>query len=176
MSRSVRRYRNVGQVSKPRSSLRRAAMSLLAVFFLYVASMFVYRLFNGMPFDPMATAYVSIEPADSDRFLDDLAAIANSHGLKAWKSSAAPNDGPTFYVLEASGRALNIWAQNVPLSGEECGRSGSPTSNTGQFVVHVLPSMWLPLRGRATALFKSVSGDLSTKGYHIAAEPSVSCN
>jgi hypothetical protein len=166
----------MAQVSKSRFSLRSSAKLLLAAFVLYVASMFVYRLFNGMAFDPSASAYVTIKPSDTKKFLEDLATIAKSRGLKTWISSAVPDNGPALYVLEGSGRALDLWVQNVLLSGQECGRSGSPQNDPGQFRIHVLPSMWLPLRSRATALFDSISRDLSNKGYHIAAEPSTSCD
>jgi hypothetical protein len=166
----------MAQVSQSWLSLRSSAKLLLAAFVLYVASMFMYRLFNGMAFDPAASAYVKINPSERARFLEDLAAIANSRGLKTWVTSAVPDDGPALYVLEGSGRALNLWAQNVLLSGQECGRSGSPQNDPGQFRIHVLPSMWLPLRSRATALYDSISRELSNKGYHVAAEPSNSCD
>jgi hypothetical protein len=165
----------MAQVSQPRFSLRAAARFLMAAFVLYVASMFVYRLLNGMAFDPAASTYVTFEPSDREKFLKDLRTIANSRGLRTWISSAVPDDGPALYVLEGSGRALNLWAQNVTLSGEECGRSGSPHNDPGQFVINVLPSMWLPLRSRATALFESVSRDLLKRGYHMTAEPTVTC-
>jgi hypothetical protein len=164
------------QVSQPRFSLRAAAKFLLAALVLYVASMFMYRLFNGMAFDPAATTYVTIEPSEREKFLDDLAIIANSHGLRTWISNAVPDDGPALYVLEGSGHALELWAQNILLSGRECGRSGSPHNDPRQFEIHVLPSMWLPLRSRATALFESVSRDLSNKGYPMTAEATISCD
>jgi hypothetical protein len=47
--------------------------------------MFVYRLLNGMTFDPAASAYVTIAPSDRERFLEDLAESASSQGLKTWK-------------------------------------------------------------------------------------------
>jgi hypothetical protein len=166
----------MAQGSQARRSLRTATKLLLAAFIFYVASMFVYRLLNGMAFDPEASTYVSIEPSDREKFLKDLSAIANSHGLRTWISSAVPDDGPALYVLEGSGGALNLWAQNVLLSGKECGRSGSPQNDPGQFRIHVLPSMWLPLRSRATALFESVSRDLSDRGYRMTADPSIECD
>jgi hypothetical protein len=165
----------MAQASQSRFLLQSAARILLAAFVLYVASMFVYRLLNGMAFDPAASAYVTIKPTDREKFFEDLVAIANSRGLETWVSSAVPNDGPALYVLEGSGRALKLWAQNVLLSGRECGGSGSAQNDPGQFKIHVLPSMWLPLRSRATALFQSISRDLSNKGYHVAAEPSNAC-
>jgi hypothetical protein len=165
----------MAQVPQAPRSLRAATKLLLAAIIVYIASMFVYRLFNGMAFDPAASGYVSIDPSDREKFLKDLSAIANSHGLRTWISSAVPDDGPALYVVEGSGRALNLWAQNVLLSGQECGRSGSPQNDPGQFRIHVLPSMWLPIRSRATALFESVSRDLSAKGYRLAQGPSIEC-
>lgn len=165
----------MAQASEVRRSVLAATKLILAATIVYVASMLVYRLFNGMAFDPAASTYVSIEPSDSEKFLKDLSAIASSHGLKTWISRAVPDNGPAVHVLEGSGRALNLWTQNVLLSGNECGRSGSPQNDPGQFRIHVLPSMWLPLRSRATALFESISRDLSARGYRMSAAPSIEC-
>jgi hypothetical protein len=129
-----------------------------------------------MPFDPNASAYVTIDPKDTDIFLSDFSSIARKHGLDSAQATITPEDGRATHVFEARGRAMRIYSQNVLLSGEECADFPGVGSDPGQFVFNVLPAVWLPLRGRATSLFKVISQDLSSKGYRIAPQPSTPCD
>jgi hypothetical protein len=166
----------VTQESRWLASVIVAAKALLAVLALYLVGVYGHFLFNGMPFDPVASAYITINPKDTDRFLDDLESIAKSRGLESARASATPDDGRTTYVFEARGRAMRIYAQNVLLSGNECVDFPGVGSDPGQFVINVLPAIWLPLRDRATTLFESIREDLSHKGYRLSARPSTPCD
>lgn len=143
---------------------------------LYLAGVYGHFLFNGMPFDPEASAYVTIEPKDTDKFLRDLTSIVKSHGLDSAQATLTPAGGRATHVFEARGRAMRIYAQNVLLSGEECVDFPGVGADPGLFVFNVLPAVWLPMRGRATSLFKLISQDLSRKGYRVAAQPSTPCD
>jgi hypothetical protein len=143
---------------------------------LYLVVVYGHFLFNGMPFDPAASAYVTIDPKETDSFLSELGSIANSLGLESARASATPDDGRTTYVFEARGRAMRIYAQNVLLSGHECADFPGIGSDPGQFVVNVLPAVWLPIPGRATTLFEAISKELSVKGYRVSADPSTPCD
>jgi hypothetical protein len=126
--------------------------------------------------DPAATAYVTIDPAHTKRFLDDLSGIAQAQNLTSWTATATPENGRTLYIFEGSGRALNIWAENMPLSGHECPEFPSPGSDPGQFQVVVRPAMWFPVWERAHALFRAVKSDLEAKGYALTSTPSAPCD
>jgi hypothetical protein len=166
----------VVQGSKRHPSLAATAIVVVTIVGLYLIAAYVDLLFHGMPYDPNATTYVTIDPEDTDRFLNDLGSIAESQGLEPWRGSAARGDGRTLYVLEATGRAMNIWAQNVPLSGQECAAFPGMGPDPGQFVIHALPAVWLPLRDRVVVLFGAISSGLSSKGYQLSAKPSVPCD
>jgi hypothetical protein len=129
----------------------------------------------SMANDPNATTYVIIDPADTERLMNDLTAISKAHGLTPYRSSASPEVGRTYYYLEASGRALNIWVQNMPLSGEECPEHRNPGPDSGQFIVVVRPAMWFRAWGRAHTLFKAVKSNLEAKGYKLLSKPSIPC-
>jgi hypothetical protein len=166
----------VTQESKWLASPTVAVKALLAVPVVYLVGVYGHFLLNGMPFDPVASTYVTINPKDTDLFLNDLGSIAKSHGLESARASATPDDGRTTYVFEARGRALRIYAQNVLLSGNECVDFPRVGSDPGQFSINVLPAIWLPLRDRATTLFEIIRKDLSHKGYRLSARPSTPCD
>jgi hypothetical protein len=166
----------VTQESRWLASLAVSAKALLAVLALYLVGVYGHFFLNGMPFDPVASAYVTINPKDTDLFLDDLGSIAKSHGLESARASATPDDGRTTYIFEARGRAMRIYAQNVLLSGNECVDFPGVGSDPGQFAINVLPGIWLPLRNRATTLFEAIRKDLSQKGYRLSVRPSTPCD
>jgi hypothetical protein len=155
---------------------RSATKWVAAALVVYLIAVYGHFLFNGMPYDPSASTYVTISPKDTDRFLEDLGAIANLHGLTPSRGSATPDNGRTLYVLEAAGRGLSIWSQNVPLSGNECAELPTMGPDPGQFAIYVLPAVWLPIRQRATELFSVVSRDLSNRGYHLSGKARVPCD
>jgi hypothetical protein len=166
----------VAQEARWVGSLTVVTRAVLLVLALYLAGVYGHFLFNGMAFDPNASAYVIIKPEDTDIFLRDFSSIAKKHGLDSAQATLTPEDGRATHVFEARGRAMRIYAQNVLLSGEECVDFPGVGSDPGQFVFNVLPAIWLPLRGRATSLFEVISQELSSKGYRIAKQPSTPCD
>jgi hypothetical protein len=130
----------------------------------------------SMQADPAAIAYVTIDPVDTQRLLDDLSAIARSQNLKSRTNKVSPVDRRTLYMFDGSGRALNIWAANMHLSGHECIEFPSPGSDPGQFQVVVRPAMWFPMWERTHVLFKAVQSDLEAKGYSLTSTPSAPCH
>ena len=128
-----------------------------------------------MKSDPAATTYVTIDPNHTQRLLEDLSDIARAHNLTPWSESVTPNDGGPLYLFDGNGRALNIWAQNMTLSGRECPEFPSAGSDPGQFQVVVRPAVWFPIWKRAHVLFRAVKSDLEAKGYVLTSTPSAPC-
>jgi len=172
----VRRHRGVVQSSKILRHLRLATKATLAVVALYLAVVYGYLLFNGMPFDPKATTYVTINPADTDRFLQDLSAIASAHNMRPSTGSAAPDNGPALHVFDGRGRALHIWAQNTLLGAHQCSQAAEPQNDPGQFLVRVYPATWFPVWPRAHALFQAVESELEANGYSLTSTQSAPCD
>jgi hypothetical protein len=166
----------VVQVSRALRVVRSVAKWIGAILAMYLVGVYGHFLFNGMPYDPNASTYVTIDPKDTDRFLSDLGEISKDHGLTPWRGSATPDHGRTLYVFEATGLGLNIWSQNVTMSGHECAQFPGVGSDPGQFTLHALPAVWLPIRQRATELFERVRTDLLRKGYRLSAQATTPCD
>lgn len=85
--------------------------------------------------------YVLVTPATASRFMNDLALIARDQGLSSSAARATDDQGHTLHVLEAKGRGIRVWSQNLPLSGHEdaaiCGRHGEAYPDPGQFILTV---------------------------------------
>ena len=83
--------------------------------------------------------YVVIVPDDTGRLLQTLATIAREDGLTTATGKAVARDGNTMRVIEAQGRGLTLWVQNLPLSGNEdpslCGTHQGPYPDPAQYVV-----------------------------------------
>ena len=126
--------------------------------------------------DPAATAYVTIDPAQTDRYMKDLADIARAQELDSWSSSATRDDGPALFVFEAKGRALRIWSQNMLLSGHECPQFPNVGNDPGQFRIVVTPALWFRSWDRAHEVFGTVRASLVAKGYVVASAPSAPCD
>ncbi len=167
----------MGQQLKVLRKLRFTTIAVAIVVAAYLTGVYGYFYAQGHAFlIRMASAYVTINHGDTDRFLDDLGSIAKSLGLNPWRGSAILDNGRTTYIFEVSGSALKIYAVNVLLSGHECVDYPGIGSDPGQFEFHVLPAVWLPLRDRATSLFKLISKDLSSQGYRVSSQPSTPCD
>ena len=129
----------------------------------------------SMADDPSATAYVTIDPAKTNRYLEDLAGIARAQDLTSASAIATPDDGAALYVFEARGHALRIWSQNMLLSGHECPEFPNVGNDPGQFRIVVRPAMWFRAWSRAQGLFEKVKADLVAKGYAVTSTPSAPC-
>jgi hypothetical protein len=130
----------------------------------------------SMAYDPKATMYIVFEPERTDKFLSDLADIAKSHKLDPWTANATPDVGATLHILEAKGRALRIWATNVPLSQEECPGHFGIGNDPGQFMVTVHPALWWRDWKSALKLSDQVLADLKSRGYRVLPEAAQPCS
>jgi hypothetical protein len=172
----VRRHGDVVHYSKSLCHLRLATKVTLGVVALYLIAVYGYFLANGMQFDPHATTYVTIKPEDTDRFLKDLSAIARARNLTPSIGSATRDNGPTLHVFDGHGRALHIWAQNTLLGAHQCSDSSEPQNDPGQFLLRTYPATWLPVWGRAHALFQAAKSDLEEKGYVLTSTQTAPCD
>ena len=131
----------------------------------------------GTPFDPRASTYAVMTPAQVGTFLGDLSSLAKAHGLTPSVGSATSDGGTTLHVLEARGKFLRLWVQNVPVGPAECGDSTAEASvDPGQFLIAVAPEMSLPLRDRALTLSNALATELRAKGYRILPHPVEPCS
>jgi hypothetical protein len=129
----------------------------------------------GVPFDERAAAYVVMDPATAETFLNDFTQIAAARGLSPNYGRADRSDGRTLHVVEASGRALVVWVQNMPLSERQCPEMAD--IDAGQFSLNVRPAMWFPFPGkRAVSLSQLLTSDLREKGYRVTSEAAVPCS
>jgi hypothetical protein len=145
----------------------------------YVGYVIFVILLTGcsMAYDPQATRYVIFKPEVTERLLSDLSEVARAHRLSPWNDSLITGSGRTTHVLEAKGRALRIWATNVPLSGEEgCAAFPGMGSDPGQLMVTVHPALWWRDWDRALDLSKNVFSDLERRGYRVLPEPAQPCS
>ena len=129
----------------------------------------------SVPFDERARAYVVMEPSSAQTFLDDFSEVARARGLDPEYGRADRGDGRTLHVIEATGQALVVWVQNMPLSSRQCPEWAG--IDAGQFSINVRPAMWFPFPGeRATSLSRLLTGDLRGKGYRVTSDPVVPCS
>ena len=116
-------------------------------------------------------------PSQVGTFLEEMSSLAKAHGLTPRLGSAISERGYTLHVLEARGKFLRLWVQNVTLSPGKCGDSTTEASvDPGQFLVAVTPEMSLPLRDRALILSNALAAELRIKGYHILPHPVEPCS
>jgi hypothetical protein len=125
--------------------------------------------------DPAATKYVVLNENQQQMFLSELSALSKAHGLTAAIGSATSDQGQTVHVLEARGRFLRLWAQNLPLSPGTCGTGREPEPDPNQFILIITPQMWLPLRDRAKQTSIELAAELRSKGYRVQSGPAVPC-
>lgn len=109
------------------------------------------------------TMYVLVTPQTASTFVDNLASVARRHGLTPSVGRATDDKRHTLHVLEAKGRRMRLWSQNMPLSGHEdvamCGRHGEAYPDPGQFIVVVKPTR----QGVAAPVdYRSSQGDSRT--------------
>ncbi len=97
--------------------------------------------------------------------------MAKQHGLTPRLGHATDDKGHTLNVVEAKGRWIRLWAQNVPLSGSEnpavCGSSGEAHADPGQYYVTVAPILPLMPNSDARELASQLSHELSALGYEM---------
>lgn len=121
------------------------------------------------------TMYVLVAPASASRFIDDLASFSRAHSLNPSAGRAIDDRGHTLRVIEARGRGIRLWGQNLPLSGHEdpvmCGRHTEAYPDPGQFILIVEPRLSLLSGGTSGELAAQLHQDLSRRGYEVLRKP-----
>src|SRR5260221_8721593 len=117
----------------------------------------------------LVTWYVLVPPSKAAAlFSQDLALLAKRHGLTPHLGSATDSKGHTLHVLEANGRGMRLWSQNVELSGEEdpklCGSYGEPHPDEGQYVVSIGPELSFMNSANAAEVASQLRLELSVLG------------
>jgi hypothetical protein len=124
-----------------------------------------------------ATIYVLTPPDRASRFTEDLAAIAQRHGLAPNPGRATDDKGHEVYVLEAKNTWVRLWGENVPLSGREdparCGEYDEPHSDPGQYVVTLDRRFPLIAKKEPRRLIDAIGNELKASGYDIRHSPEV---
>jgi hypothetical protein len=133
-----------------------------------------------------ATIYVLAPPQRASQFTQDLAIIAKRHGLNPNLGQATDDRGHILRVIEAQGRGVRLWAQNMPLSGQEnptlCGSYTEGHPDPGQYIVtidHVLPviaiKQVLPTiaEDEPRELILEISNELRASSYDVRSSPVV---
>ena len=128
--------------------------------------------------DARTTVYVLVTPAERS-FTSDLASLLRAHGLTPSVGRATDDRGHILNVLEAKGRRMRVWSQNMPLSGQEetatCGKHTEAYPDPGQYIVRVRPAWWSPGEASAIELAGQLRQELSKSGYEVRDRP-VTCS
>jgi hypothetical protein len=94
--------------------------------------------------------YAVATSESAGHYIRDVASLVRRHGLTPNIGSTTDDKGHTLRVLEAKGRWLRLWSQNMPLSGNEdpaaCGKPAEAHPDPGQFIISIDPA--LPLVGQ----------------------------
>jgi hypothetical protein len=121
--------------------------------------------------------YVLVTPTTASSFTEDLASLARKHGLSPSVGRATDDKGHTLHVLEAKGRRMRLWSQNMPLSGQEdpamCGRHTEPYPDPGQYIVLIKPTVPLLGDGASIEVATQLRQELSQLGYGVREKPAV---
>lgn len=122
-----------------------------------------------------AAQYVATRSEQAQKFLGDVGVLSKDSGLSPQLRSAIHSPGNVQYVLEAKGRGLRLWLQNMPLSGQEdpilCGPSGGPRPDPAQFIFYVEPRYPWISQERAEAMQAHIVESLRRLGYDVKAKP-----
>ena len=121
--------------------------------------------------------YVIVAPQKSAQFNEALETISKKHGLSPRVGQATDDRGRTIRVIEANGRLVRLWSQNVPRSGREntafCGSQPEPYPDPSQYMVTVRPIFPFFFGGTtAVAVLAAISKDLRQAGYDVQSKPS----
>lgn len=115
--------------------------------------------------------YAVASSQNAVHFISDLASLAQKHGLKPSVGAATDDKGHTLHVLEAKGRWMRLWSQNMPLSGQECGKSEESHSDPGQYIVSIKPSLPILDNRSSTEVAGQLRQELRQLGYEVLDKP-----
>lgn len=118
--------------------------------------------------------YVRVTDEKSKIFPDELAKITSRNGLAAAVGKATDDHNNTLYAIDGSSLSLRLWAQNLPLSGNEspvkCGLAVEPRPDPRQFVVTI--EARFPFFGRARRQMSArIKQGIENSGYEARSVP-----
>ena len=127
--------------------------------------------------DPALERYARANSApEAERFIEELASVSKDNALTPSIGRATDDRGHTLRVIEAKGRGVRLWSQNMPLSGQEnpatCGKSFEGHPDPGQFVISVQPS-FLGRKSTASAVLSEIEARLRQEGYEVGDTPTL---
>ena len=125
---------------------------------------------------PNETFYVVVSPDRAQAFVSDMSDIAERHGLASTSGTATDDRGRTNHVLEAKGRGLRVFVQNVPTSQfrktSDCEKFDESGPDPGQFMVTI--SHQFSFRSVPPSQARSeLTNDLTIAGYLVRGDPKV---
>jgi hypothetical protein len=120
--------------------------------------------------------YVVTKPAETERFMEEVEALAKEDDLETATSQTQFNNAGVLRVLEGRGHGLKLWVQSAPLSGHEdpilCGVYHEPHPDPAQFVVFTVPGFF-GSTAEATKLGERVFSQLRSAGFDVRREPPI---
>ncbi len=123
--------------------------------------------------------YAVLTSLNVSHFTQDLASLAKKHGLNPSLGRATDDRGRTLYVVEAKGRWMRLWSQNMPLSGQEdpaaCGKETEAHPDPGQYIITVKPTFPFLNRAASLEVANQLRQELSQLGYEVRDHP-VACS
>jgi hypothetical protein len=122
--------------------------------------------------DEKASFYVIVPLTKAHVRLDQvLASLAKKHGLTPDLGQVMEGGGQTLYILQAKGRWMKLWAQNVTIGGDEnpevCGHYTEPHPDPGQYYVTAGPILPLMPSGGSRELASQLRNELTEQGYEV---------
>jgi hypothetical protein len=120
--------------------------------------------------------YVVIKPEETSKFIEAVTAIAKEDGLETAVGQAAADTGNVLRVVEGRGRGIKLWAQSMPMSGEEdpklCGVHPEPYPDPAQFVVSTEPRFF-GSKAAAIKLGEKMFSQIRKSGFDVRREPAI---
>jgi len=120
--------------------------------------------------------YVIVQPADTDKFFGDVAAIAKANGLTSAIGQVGPSSATVMRMLEGRGSSVKLWVQNSMLTGREdpsiCGvpMRNEPYADPAQFQVSTEPR-YFGSRADAQDLGRRMFTSIQKLGYDVRSNP-----
>ena len=120
--------------------------------------------------------YVVMKPEETSSFIGAFRSMASNAGFDTAEARIVSDTGNVLHVIEGRGHSVRLWAQNMPLSGEEdpakCGAFSEPHSDPAQFVVSTTPRLF----GTTSAAQKwgdRILAELEASGFDVRRESPV---
>ena len=121
--------------------------------------------------------YVVIRPEETKQFISTVVSIAKDMGLHSEVGRVVDGRGDVLNVIEAEGRGVRLWAQNVLLGSRQrpkvCGEHAGMHQDPAQFVIYAKPTWWTLNPERAAQVEEDVFGKLRNLKYRVSKDQAV---